>query len=137
VKQVENNILIDVNSNLFYLTAFNESRKIFNFNHNGDAFEVTATRPTYPYHEIIIFDVYSTSNTKFSGVFCENSIYKKIKVLKDGAGVGEIVTDPPCITCGEDCEYLYPINTTLTLIASASPKSEFTGWYGDVESVVV
>lgn len=134
VKQVENNILINYNSNLYYLTAFNSIKKIFNFEKDGNIFEVVAERPTYPYHEILIFDVYCTNNSNFSGKFCENSIYKKIKVIKEGGGVGEIYTDPPCISCGEDCEYLYPSNTTLTLIASSSPKSQFSGWFGDVEN---
>ncbi len=135
LKQVENNILINSNSNLYYLTAFNDTKKIFNFEKDGYEFEVTATRPTYPYHEILILDVYCTNNIKFSGYFCENSIYRKIKIIKNGGGFGEVLTDPPCINCGEDCEYLYPVNSTLTLVASASPKSEFSGWFGDIDTV--
>lgn len=133
VKQVEKNILIKNNSNIYYLTAFDDTKKIFSFEKDGYNFDVNVNRPTYPYHEILLFDVICTNNKTFTGNFCDNSIYKKLKIIKTGGGVGEVFTDPPCISCGEDCEYLYPINSTITLIASASQKSEFMGWFGDTE----
>ena len=133
VKQIEKNILINYNSNFYFLTSFNDTKTILSFKKDEYDFDVNVTRPTYPYHEILLLDVVCTNNKTFTGFFCGDSIYKKLKIIKTGAGIGEVVTDPPCINCGQDCEYLYPINSTITLIASASQKSEFMGWFGDTE----
>lgn len=131
VKQVQDNILLNFKSNLTYLSSYNENNTIFKFEKDGTEFQVNVLRPTYPYNEVLLFNVTTTDNSTFNGTFCGESIYRKLKIIKEGPGRGEIVTDPPCIKCGDTCEYLYPLNSTVTIIASASPTSVFTGWFGD------
>lgn len=131
VKQVEDNLLLNFKSNLTYLTAYDELKFIFKFTVDNEEFNVNVKRPVFPDNEILYFDITPTNNISFTGTFCGDSIYRKIKITKTGAGFGNVYTEPPCINCGDDCEYLYPINSTVTLVASAASKSEFTGWFGD------
>lgn len=48
-------------------------------------------------------------------------------------GDGSVVSDPPGINCGTDCNGLYPTGTSVTLTAAAGPGSIFVGWSGDGE----
>ena len=131
VKQIENNLLLDFKSNLTYLTAYDDLKHIFKFEVDNEEFNVNVKRPVFPNNDILYFEITPTNNISFTGTFCGDSIYRKIKITKTGGGIGNVYTDPPCINCGDGCEYLYPIDSTITLIASAASKSEFTGWFGD------
>jgi hypothetical protein len=133
VRDIENNILINYKSDYIHLTAHEEEKEIFKFDIDDSEFVLKIHRPTYPQNDVLIFDVESTNNSTFSGKFCGESIYKKIKIIKKGGGIGDVYTEPSCIQCGYECEYLYPKNSTITLIASASNLSEFVGWGGDSE----
>lgn len=133
IKQVENNLIIDFKSKITYLSAFNVEKNIFNFYVNDIEFAVNVHRPTFPDNEILIVDVKPTTNVAFTGTFCGQSIYKKLKIEKEGEGSGLVFTDPPCLYCGTECEYLYPQNATITVIASANYYSTFEGWSGDTE----
>lgn len=138
VKRVSDNLLLNFNNKLIYLSSYNEEKDIFNFELNEKTFLVKAIRPTYPYNEILTITVKTSSGDSFSGTFCGESIYRKIKIVKTGVGFGQVIADPACINCGDninECEYLYPLNSTITLIASAGPYSRFVVWGGDSECV--
>ena len=53
-----------------------------------------------------------------------------LTILKTGTGSGSVTSTPAGINCGADCNEIYPVNTVVTLTASASPGSVFTGWSG-------
>jgi hypothetical protein len=135
VQEVNNNILLDMNSNLLYLTSYDENQTFFKFNKDNVEFTVDVKRPTFPSNEALLVRVYPTNGQSFSGNFCGENIYRKIKIVKTGLGIGNVITDPPCIYCGQDCEYLYPLNSTVTLVACAAKFSFFDGWSGDTPCV--
>lgn len=133
VKRVADNILINFQNNITYLSSYNEQYELFRFDANNENFSVKVKRPTFPYNEILTLDVQTTSNTTYTGIFCGDTIYRKIKIIKTGVGEGQVITDPPCIDCGNNCEYLFPLNSTISLIASAGEYSRFVGWAGDTD----
>jgi hypothetical protein len=133
VKRVFDNLLIKFKNNFVYLSSYNSNNEIFRFYINNEPFSVKLNRPTYPYNEILNVTVQNLSGEPYSGTFCGDNIYRKIKIIKVGVGEGQVITDPPCIDCGEDCEYLFPLNSTITLIASSGEYSRFVGWSGDTD----
>ncbi|KKU21993.1 MAG: hypothetical protein UX33_C0017G0009 [Candidatus Azambacteria bacterium GW2011_GWC1_46_13] len=55
---------------------------------------------------------------------------KTLTVSKSGAGSGTVTSSPAGINCGADCSENYIDGTSVTLTASASAGSTFTGWSG-------
>jgi hypothetical protein len=54
-----------------------------------------------------------------------------LTVTKSGTGAGRVTSNPTGIDCGSACMYsLFPSTTVVTLTASASAGSAFTGWSG-------
>jgi|GEM_PF-3560704 len=53
-----------------------------------------------------------------------------VTVVKGGSGTGGVVSNVGIINCGGTCTDSYPVGTSITLSASASPGSVFTGWLG-------
>ncbi len=53
-----------------------------------------------------------------------------LTVTKAGNGVGTVTSVPAGISCGSDCSQNYTNGTSVTLAASASAGSTFTGWSG-------
>lgn len=53
-----------------------------------------------------------------------------VMVAKDGTGTGTVTSSPTGITCGGDCNEQFPGGTTVTLTATPSAESLFTGWSG-------
>src|SRR5262249_54504504 len=51
-------------------------------------------------------------------------------VERKGTGQGTVASVPGGIECGEDCSEAYPYGTSLTLIATPAPGSEFKEWSG-------
>lgn len=129
VKDNVSDLILNYGTEFQYLSASNKVYEISNFYIGGEEFKVDVVRPTYPDNEILYLNVYSTSGTAFSANFCEDSIYAILKIQKTGSGEGYVLLDENnCIYCNDYCEYMYPIGTTLTLIASAGFESQFIGW---------
>ncbi len=51
-----------------------------------------------------------------------------LMVQKQGSGQGTVLSTPVGISCGSDCSEVYFNGTLVTLFASATSGSEFTGW---------
>lgn len=56
-----------------------------------------------------------------------------LTVSKAGTGSGTVTSSPSGINCGTDCSEAYRVNASVTLTASASADSIFTGWSGDAD----
>jgi len=65
-----------------------------------------------------------------SGWLTANPPALTLSISKTGMGSGSVTSDPTGIKCGSACAYAFPYNTQVTLAASPSPTSIFTGWSG-------
>jgi hypothetical protein len=54
----------------------------------------------------------------------------KLEIAKSGSGSGSVTSVPAGIDCGSTCSASFDAGTLLTLSATASPGSLFTGWSG-------
>lgn len=54
-----------------------------------------------------------------------------LNATKAGTGTGTVSSSPSGINCGPNCSHSYAYNTIVTLSASASTGSAFSGWSGD------
>jgi hypothetical protein len=54
----------------------------------------------------------------------------QLSVETAGSGSGTVVTSPPGINCGDDCDESYAKGTVVTLTARAFEGSVFAGWTG-------
>lgn len=71
----------------------------------------------------------STSATLVQTVNATSAI--TLTVAKTGSGVGAVVSTPPGINCGADCDEPYASATPVTLNAIPDAGFVFTGWLGD------
>lgn len=53
---------------------------------------------------------------------------QRLSVTRSGIGIGTVTSNPPGIECGSDCTEEFPINSSVTLTATAAPSSIFNGW---------
>jgi hypothetical protein len=74
----------------------------------------------------VTMDSDKTAIANFSAVIVNNVL----TVATDGDGDGTVTSDPAGIDCGLDCTEEYPPTTGVTLTATASTGSAFTGWSG-------
>jgi hypothetical protein len=68
------------------------------------------------------------SNQTINAMFNLNSY--TLNVNKTGTGTGSVTSVPTGIDCGIDCSEIYNHGSNVTLIATATPGSTFTGWSG-------
>ncbi len=54
----------------------------------------------------------------------------KLKVAKEGTGLGRVFSEPSGIDCGETCEAAFPEGQTVQLTASPAKGSKFVSWKG-------
>jgi hypothetical protein len=129
VKEIGSDVLLNYGTEFQYLSVSNKVYEISNFYIGSEEFKVDVVRPTYPDNEILYVNVYATSGTAFSANLCDDSIYSILSIDKTGSGYGYVLLDENnCIYCNDYCEYMYPIGTTLTLIASTGFETQFIGW---------
>jgi len=55
----------------------------------------------------------------------------RIAVGKSGSGAGMVADDLGKVDCGDDCDGVYDLSSSVTLTAAASVNSSFGGWSGD------
>lgn len=60
-----------------------------------------------------------------------------LTVAKEGSGLGTVTSSPDGISCGPACVARFDQGTVVTLTASASPGSTFSGWGGDCQGDTV
>jgi hypothetical protein len=58
------------------------------------------------------------------------SIPRLLQVRKEGAGTGNVSSQPRGINCGSDCSQLYRHGTPITLVATPDDGSQFGGFSG-------
>ena len=68
------------------------------------------------------------SNQSVSGSFSPIPIFKNLTVTN--VGLGSVLSSPSGINCGSTCNSFYPINSSVTLSATATPGYVFSGWSG-------
>jgi Collagen triple helix repeat (20 copies)/Divergent InlB B-repeat domain len=61
---------------------------------------------------------------------CTPSQLYPLTITKLGAGTGMVTSQPAGVACGPVCQFSFPVTTTVSLTASASPGSDFAGWSG-------
>ena len=88
-------------------------------------------RPTYPDASVLKFTLIPSVSTS-QLTFCDTTseIFKDLYITKSGSGSGVVITDPYCIDCGTVCYQTFPLNSTVSIVASANTDSEFTRWEG-------
>ena len=105
--------------------------KVSDYYFNNIVYTLSAKRPYNTDNSIIQFSITSPFSSS-KNIFCDNlfTTYKTISVVKTGNGTGSIISKPFCIDCGTMCSFLYPKNSSITLIPSAAKDSSFAGWVG-------
>jgi phospholipase C len=53
-----------------------------------------------------------------------------LTVILQGSGTGTVTSNPAGINCGTTCNASFPLNTQVTLTATAGANSSFAGWGG-------
>jgi hypothetical protein len=75
--------------------------------------------------------VNSAGMSDFSNIACGNpSGGFTLAVTKAGTGAGSVASSPDGINCGTTCSDTYPASSPVTLTATPSSGSTFSGWSG-------
>ena len=113
----------------------------------------TCSHAFYYYNDVVLTAIAapSSSFTGWSGAGCSgtgictvtmssdqsvtatfNSLGNQtLTVSKNGTGSGTVTSNPPGIDCGLTCSSSFNYNTIITMTATSSTGSTFTGWSGD------
>lgn len=130
----DNNLIIDLEprtdaiigqSGTLYLYPFGSYRNFY------APINCEVIRPTFPDASVLKFSITTPVSTE-NIVFCDipGGIYRDLYITKTGTGSGVIFTDPYCLDCGTICYQQFPLNSSLSIIASADNDSQFTRWVG-------
>jgi hypothetical protein len=68
-----------------------------------------------------------TADTTVTATFDQQ---ETLAVAKGGSGTGTVTSAPSGISCGTTCSHAFDQGTVVTLTATASSSSRFTGWSG-------
>jgi uncharacterized delta-60 repeat protein/uncharacterized repeat protein (TIGR01451 family) len=72
----------------------------------------------------------SLFNTEDDTVDETTTVQYELSVSLDGTGSGSVTSDPTGIDCGGDCTETFDYGTVVTLTATSTTGSAFTGWSG-------
>jgi len=64
-----------------------------------------------------------------------NLVSYTLTVSRAGSGGGSVTSSPSGIDCGSDCSQSYTMGTSVTLTATPSAGSVFSGWSGRVRAL--
>jgi hypothetical protein len=56
--------------------------------------------------------------------------FSALTVERAGLGQGQVLSDPPGISCGDECQASYPAGTLVRLFGNAAPGSFLSRWEG-------
>jgi hypothetical protein len=135
VTKVDNDNVIDLRdgSNGIILSEENKYYKILDYIVDSRVYSVSAFRPLNSGGTLVTLTVSQSGGLENDNqILCKDLLnsYKRVKIVKRGDGIGKVSGDPSCLDCGELCEFLYPLNSTISLIPSAAPDNAFVGWLG-------
>jgi len=72
----------------------------------------------------------SAAGTSLGGVGMFTTVGASLAVSKAGSGSGSVTSSPAGISCGSTCSFRYAHGTLVTLTATPSAGSTFSGWSG-------
>ncbi len=75
-------------------------------------------------------ELYDPASGTFSPNVPNNNPSNVLTVTKAGSGSGAVTSTPIGVDCGATCQAIFTPGTMVTLQATASPGSYFTGWSG-------
>ena len=94
----------------------------------GQSFSHTFTEAgTFPYFCIPQCGIGMTGTVVVAAAPAPTAL---LTVTKAGVGEVTVTSSPAGISCGTDCTETYPVDTAVTLTATAAPGTTFTGWSG-------
>jgi hypothetical protein len=73
-------------------------------------------------------------NTKYRATYAITGY--TVTLSRTGAGAGTVTSTPGGVSCGFDCVHTYASGTVVTLTATPSSNSTFTGWGGTCSGTV-
>jgi hypothetical protein len=73
---------------------------------------------------------YLAGNVASLAQTASTAFLNRLSVAKSGNGSGTVTSSVAGISCGASCSHGYPYGTTVTLTATPSTGSTFTGWSG-------
>jgi hypothetical protein len=105
--------------------------KIKDYTFKGYSFSLSAFRPYNTNGGVVKFEIGSNADN-FNDIFCDDlyNVYRRVTIVKGGSGTGLVTSDPFCINCGDLCDIIYPLYSTITLIPSTNSDNTFAGWLG-------
>jgi hypothetical protein len=134
ITKVDNYNVVDLRDGSpgIILLEENKNYKILDYTVDNRVYTVSAFKPLNTNNTLINIIVSLSGSENLNDVLCKDLIntYKRVKIVKRGDGEGIITGDPSCLECGDICEFLFPLNSTISLKPSAVENNAFVGWLG-------
>jgi PKD repeat protein len=97
----------------------------------GDGSTSLASNPSHTYTEPGTYTVLlRVTDDDFATATSSTTVRVDPRLSVTVSGPGSVTSSPSGISCPGDCSETYPEGTSVTLTASPSPGSTFTGWSG-------